>query len=548
MRPTTLSNLRGAKAFRFFVTCTRIRTFATVMALIAGCGDPGPDGPADGVPSDPDDPSGEVMSGVLAAPATAGVSYETESLSGVTDEDGSFEYREGESVRFFLGDTTLGEAAGQDEVTPFDLAGIEPLTTGARGFEEAREGTSNAANIATLLQTFDNDADPTNGIEITPEVAALFEGVEVDLDRDIFDFAREHTFRAVLNRADADEVFDGHRRPRGGIIVMNDLYAALDLTPGFFAPQSATVDEDGDGELDVIREYSYEEQRASVVRTDVGSNAKQTVTTTEFDEDGNQVSELKTEEGDQVVFAKRSVIDANGNVVLVSHDLHGDGSVERSTIYSHDEFGRVLRTEHDDDADGTPDRVGSYEYDRRGNQSRFEWDGDVDGIPEYVELQVWSRARRLLGVELDSDGDGWFESFEAFDYDEDGRLLGRAHYLDGEPDPNRVQVWEHDEAGRRIAQTTDDDGDGVFDRVQTWAYDSEDNATRLEYDFDADGSTDAVVTYAYDADGNRIAEESDHDADGIAEHITRRAFAPVGWGYFFYELRDQLTLDTAHLR
>jgi len=56
------------------------------------------------------------------------------------------------------------------------------------------------------------------------------------------------------------------------------------------------------------------------------------------------------------------------------------------------------------------------------------------------------------------------------------------------------------------------------------------------------------VTYAYDADGNRIAEESDHDADGIAEHITRRAFAPEGWGYFFYELRDQLALDTAHLR
>jgi len=547
MERTTLSSLRRTKAFRIFASFTGMRTFATVIALIAGCGGPPGADPID-EPSVPVDPSAEVLTGVLGASPTAGVSYETASLSGVTSEDGSFEYREGESVRFFLGDTTLGESVGREAVTAFDLAGIEPLTTGSRGFEEARAQVSHAANAATLFQTLDYDADPTNGIEITPDVSALFDSVEVDLERDIFDFAQEQTFRSVLNRANEAELLDGYRRPRGGILVMNDLYTDLGLAPGFFAPRSVTVDEDGDGEIDTMREYVHGEQSSERLLTTFSTAAKQRATVAEFDENGTEVSKIESEEDGEVIFANRSVIDADGNLVLVSRDLLGDGAVEGSTTHLHDEFGRVLHTEHDDGADGTPDRVGSYEYDGRGNQSRFEWDSNVDGAPEQVELRVWSRARNLLGVELDADGDGWFESFEAFDYGEDGRLLGRAHYLDGEPDPSRVQVWDHDEAGRRIAQSTDDDGDGVFDRVQTWAYDSEGNETRLEYDFDADGSADAVVTYAYDADGNRIVEESDYDMDGIPEHITRRAFAPVGWGYLFYELRDQLALDTAHLR
>lgn len=563
MERTALSNLRRTKTFPGFVACTRIRTFATAIALIAGCGGSPGNGPID-EPSVPGNPVGEVLTGVLGAPPTAGVSYETPSLSGVTDEDGSFEYRGGESVRFFLGDTTLGEAAGQEGVSPFDLAGIEPLTTGVRGFEESRAQVSLAANVATLLQTFDYDADPTNGIEVTPEVAALFEGVEVDLERDIFDFAQEQTFRSVLNRANDAELLDGHRRPRGGIVVLNDLYAELELSPGFFAPKSATIDEDGNGEINTMREYTYGEQRSQVVLTNLDSNGKQTTTTVDFDENGAQLSEVKSEALGEVIFSKRSVTDADGNVVLVAHDLHDDGIVDSSTTHSHNEFGHVLRIEHDDDADGTADRVGRYEYDERGNQSRFEWDSDVDGAPERVEFRVWSEERNLLSLEVDGDGDGWFESFELFDYDEDGRLLGRALYPSGETNPNRLRLWEYDadglltrasedadgdgrfetivqyEAGRRIAERVDEDGDGEIDQVQTWAYDADGNESRLEYDLDGDGSADHAVNYAYDEDGNRVLEEIDSGADGSPENIVRRSFAPTGWGYLFYELRDRL--------
>ena len=64
--------------------------------------------------------------GVLIDGPVSGVSHETESLSGVTDEAGTFEYLEGETVRFFLGGTTLGELPGRAQVSPFDLAGIAP--------------------------------------------------------------------------------------------------------------------------------------------------------------------------------------------------------------------------------------------------------------------------------------------------------------------------------------------------------------------------------------------------------------------------------------
>jgi hypothetical protein len=565
MGHTAFHKIRSTNVFRVFAVCMRIRTVATVIALIAGCGG-APGAPVDEVVDEPSVPNGVVRTGVLSAPPTAGVSYETATHSGVTDESGAFEYREGESVRFFLGDTTLGEARGKPELTPFDLAGIEPLTTGASGFAEARAQISRAANVATLLQTLDYDGDTSNGIGISPEVAALFDGVEVDLERDLFDFAREHTFRSVLNRANESALLADYRRPRGGIAVMEDLYAELGLSPGFFAPQSETVDEDGDGEIDRARSFTYQEQILEVTTTDFRAPARSRTTETRFDDDGNEVVVLESTAQGDVIFFKQWETDEDGNLIRMSNDLLGDGIVDSSTAYTYDDSGRLLQRASDLGADGIIDRIASYEYDERGNQSRFEWDNDGDGTRDRIEVRGWNENRDLVTLEIDEDGDGWFESLEISDYDDAGRLLGRALYPAGEADASELRLWQYDargllirtsedldadgmpdsivdydrdEAGRLIAEEADDDGDGVPDRVQRRAYGANGYLTGLEHDFDADGTADFAASYAYDADGNRILERIDRDADGIADEIIRRSFAPVGWSYAFFELRDR---------
>jgi YD repeat-containing protein len=561
MGQTPLQRLQVIKAFRVFVVCTRIRTIATVLALIAGCG--GDPGVAD-VP--PETPNGVVLTGALSAPRTAGVSYETATQSGLTDEEGAFLYHEGESVRFFVGDTTLGEAMGKPEVNPFDLAGIEPLTTGAPGFQADRKQVSRAANVATLLQTFDHDGDPSNGIAITPEVAALFDGVEVDLERDIFDFAREQSFRSVLNRANESALLANHRPPRGGIAVMDKLYAELGLSPGFFASRHETTDQDGDGEVDRTRDFTYEAQSSQVVLTDFRSTDRSKTTASAFDEDGNAVSTVESSPQGDVILSKRWETDDDGNLVRMSRDLSGDGTVDSSEAYEYDESGRLLRRAGDLDGDGVTDRMAHYEYDERGNLTRFEWDNDGDGTPDRIEVRGWNEKRDLVTLEIDKDGDSWFETLEISDYDESGRLLGRALYPAGDADPSEMRLWqydaqgllirvsedhdadgtpesivhyEYDDAGRLIAEESDDDGNGEPDRVQRRAYGANGYLTRLEHDFDADGTIDFSASYAYDEQGNRFLQRIDRDADGIADEIVRHSFAPAGWGYAFYELRDR---------
>ncbi len=55
---------------------------------------------------------------LVGGTAVAGVTYETPTQQGVTGLDGSFQYEEGETVRFMIGNTLLGEVTGRAQVTP----------------------------------------------------------------------------------------------------------------------------------------------------------------------------------------------------------------------------------------------------------------------------------------------------------------------------------------------------------------------------------------------------------------------------------------------
>jgi hypothetical protein len=46
-------------------------------------------------------------------------------MNGITDENGTFMYHEGETVAFMIGDLMLGSAPGSDIMTLIDLS-LEP--------------------------------------------------------------------------------------------------------------------------------------------------------------------------------------------------------------------------------------------------------------------------------------------------------------------------------------------------------------------------------------------------------------------------------------
>jgi hypothetical protein len=552
MTRTDSTNRLLTKTLRILVIATRIRTMAFVIVMIGGCGD-GYDVPVDVI----EDPGSETQTGYLSASATSGVSYETATQSGVTGEDGEFVYQEGESVRFFLRDTTLGEVPGQRQVTAFDLAGIQALTTGFRGFAEKRTEVSHAASIATLLQTLDFDGDPSNGFEITPEVASLFDGVEVDLSRDLFDFTRERTFRTLLNRANDEGLLATYRAPRGRIAVMEHLYAELGIAPGFYAPLSMSTDSDADGAPDTLTEYAFQERSTIELETVYGSVLSTSKVTKTFDDHGNVVTRLH-EESRVITGYEESTFDADGNPLIRSSHADPNGPANSTTTFFHNMFGELMETDDDAFADGLVDRIETFDYDERGNRIRHEINDDADGSPNRVELQEWNEKRSLIGLSIDAEADGTFETVLIVDYDEDGRRTRETRYVDGleseikeweydargletfygrdddaDGAPNWLRHSHYDEHGRLISQESDDDGDGEIDAVETWTRDANGNELRYEEDSDNDGVADLIDTYEYDTNGNRTRVQRDRNADGTPDLIVAKNYTPAGWSYFF---------------
>ncbi len=91
-------------------------------------------------------------SGVLGAPPIVGMAYRTSTEQGLTGADGGFRYRNGQAVRFSIGNITFPEIAARPQIRLVDFDG---------GNE-----TQRVRNMRRLLWTLDADGDPANGITI----------------------------------------------------------------------------------------------------------------------------------------------------------------------------------------------------------------------------------------------------------------------------------------------------------------------------------------------------------------------------------------------
>ncbi|WP_207063330.1 hypothetical protein [Motiliproteus sp. SC1-56] len=84
----------------------------------------------------------------------ANIGYRTATKEGVTDANGEYEYSDGETVTFFIGELEFPPVTASGTVTPLDLAGTD------------NTADSTVVNITRLLQSLDDDGDPDNGISI----------------------------------------------------------------------------------------------------------------------------------------------------------------------------------------------------------------------------------------------------------------------------------------------------------------------------------------------------------------------------------------------
>lgn len=177
----------------------------------------------------------------------SGVAYEARNEEGPTrtgttgegNDPGRFQYLFGETISFSLGDTVLGEARAedrlpQDRLTPFDLAGVTEEPVGGCEVDEDQlpgDDFRIVHNLAVLLQTFDGDGDPTAEIEISGDVAALFDGVSIDVDQAWEDFQADTALLGVLQAANDGGLFSDTRTLREREDALRALYQGIGLCP-----------------------------------------------------------------------------------------------------------------------------------------------------------------------------------------------------------------------------------------------------------------------------------------------------------------------------
>ena len=103
----------------------------------------------------PTTPIVESLTGVFIDSAVSNIDYATETLSGLTNEAGEFQYVEDEQVTFSIGSLIFPTISAKNVVTLLDIMGeTDPLS-------------NSVVNMSRLLQSLDTDGNATNGISIS---------------------------------------------------------------------------------------------------------------------------------------------------------------------------------------------------------------------------------------------------------------------------------------------------------------------------------------------------------------------------------------------
>lgn len=159
----------------------------SALTLLAACGGGGTGGTNAGsnvvtagtsstlnVPS-----SGEanqtVAIGRFVDSAVEGLSFQTATQAGTTNDTGAFSYLPGEDIVFSIGSIELPAIEAVELVTPLTVFSTENM------------GDTRVINLSRLLQTLDVDSNPDNGITLSESAAASATGLDVDFASPTFD-------------------------------------------------------------------------------------------------------------------------------------------------------------------------------------------------------------------------------------------------------------------------------------------------------------------------------------------------------------------------
>jgi subtilisin family serine protease len=136
---------------------------AILLLLLVGCG-------SSGSSSSTNNSSSSLATGIFIDSKVQGLHYTTSTQSGYTNSNGQFQYLAGEKVNFYIGNIFIGSSLGQSVLTPIDIV------------SNGNIDNIKVLNIARVLQSFDSDKDPSNGISLVSQAVNLNSNLAIDFN------------------------------------------------------------------------------------------------------------------------------------------------------------------------------------------------------------------------------------------------------------------------------------------------------------------------------------------------------------------------------
>lgn len=539
------------------------RKAAVVVAMtgaLAACGGGGGSDPVAAASPAP------LVSGKFAGPME-GLRYETASQAGLTDASGEFEYRQGETVRFYVGDILLGEARGAGEMTLFHLAGFEAPPVAATEIRalanrmasfELGTPIERVANLATFLDTIDEDNDAANGVVIPAVMHQIAASRSINFDLTWGEFREHYPFMKLLGDAhDGAAWATIVERPMSNTaFAMDVLYESLGLVPQVYAETLVEIDSNNDGFEDIIDKYSY--QPSGLLYEDVRDiNADGTYDSGFiyfYNPTGDRIGFLQSAATGETRFtgytrddrgfvekteytsytgAKTNSYFAHNNYgqrLSILVDQGANDSTDEKTTYFYNTKGQLVRVDGDLDYDGSVDTQASYEYDSNGYETRYEFDENMDGTP--YELRTYTR--NALGQRLTSThllgGPGATPLESTFEYNSNNQVS----VITNKASTTTRNSYRYDANGHLVERRAEFVNPDSL--LQSWAYTRDElgNIVTREEDRNGDGTIDYASTRTYDVHGNRTREDVDTDGDDIVDYVVTVTNQAINrWGPIF---------------
>jgi len=479
-------------------------SLSLILLMLSACGGGG-SGNNNTTESEPEDQA-TVQYGAFSALPVSGLFYETESLSGLTDEQGRYRFRAGEHISFSLGQTQLGGAAAKPEISPAELLGFEPVTDSTELTQLLASSMLNSLdlvlNINTVLMSLDQDGNPENGIQLG-SVHQYLQNLDEELDIAVKakDFAKSAQFKDIVNSQVA-------RDPMQLEFVASHLYQALGLTLSVIRTSGAqTVSNGKAGETFAVVYNEWGEIESELAQL---GNGEETVELSyEYDSENRLTGSSNSYTGNT-----DSLIYANGQVMQLSVQSKDSMVVYRENM-QYDNAGRLTRLTKDQDGDGTPDTITRFEFTETREQITVSKLGEGKPVESVTVRQIKAGLTETFIEDYDNDGQADLEMH--YSYDEFSRLRSRRIVSQDPSIESDVSYFEYDDQDRMIRYAVDKDADDKIDYIEVYGYDHHDNRNLFRRDLEADGVWNYSAFYRFDAQGNRIEINEDTDGNGIID-------------------------------